>query len=184
MRPMAMSFGTALLVITVGLLIGVAGGMLGIGGGVLVIPALVVLFNQPHETAVGTSLAMLLPPIGIFAFLEYYRHGNVNVPMAALLASGFAVGAYVGGRLVNSQVVPREALRTLFAFFLIYVAASILIRGERNVWAMVKTGTVLSAGAITYAVLRLTGKRLASRLAPREVFADALQHPLRPDYEI
>src|SRR4029434_2527315 len=102
MRAMTMSFGTVVLLLIVRLVIVVAGGMLGIGGGVLVIAALVVIFKQPHETAVGTSLAMLLPPIGIFAFLEYYRHGNVNVPMAALLAAGFAIGAYFGGRAVNS----------------------------------------------------------------------------------
>ena len=179
-----MSFGAAALLLLVGLAIGIAGGMLGIGGGVLVIPALVVIFKQPHETAVGTSLAMLLPPIGIFAFLEYYRHGNANVPMAALLACGFAVGAYLGGRLVNSGAIPRDALRMLFAFFLLYVAGSILTQADKYVWAVIKTGVVLAGSAIAYVTLRLIGKRVARTLTPREVFADALQHPLRPDYEI
>jgi uncharacterized membrane protein YfcA len=181
---MAMTIQTAALLLLVGLAIGVVGGMLGIGGGILVIPALVVLFKQPHETAVGTSLAMLLPPIGIFAFLEYHRHGNVNVPMAILLAVGFALGAYLGGRGVNTGLIPRDTLRMLFAYFLIYVAGTILIQSEKHVWAVVKTTATLILVAVTYAALRLVGKRLARRFDARETFARALQHPLRPDYEI
>ena len=181
---MTMSFGVTALLVLVGLLIGLAGGMLGIGGGVLVIPALVVIFKQSHETAVGTSLAMLLPPIGLFAFLEYHRHGNVNLPMAALLACGFAVGAYVGGRLVNSGAIPRDTLRMLVAFFLLYVAADILIRSDKYVWAVIKTGAVLAGVAVGHVTLRLVGKRVARTLTPREIFADAIEHPLRPDYEI
>jgi uncharacterized membrane protein YfcA len=183
-RIMAISFGTAVGLLLVGLGIGVAGGMLGIGGGVLVIPALVILFKQPHETAVGTSLAMLLPPIGIFAFLEYYRRGNVNVPMAMYLAIGFAIGAYVGGRWVNSGVIPSGALRMLFAFFLLYVAGNIIFQSDPRVHALIKTATVmLGAGAI-YLALRTIGRRMEKRLSPHETFASALQQPLRPDYEI
>src|SRR3954470_16498675 len=91
--------------VVVGLVIGVVGGMLGIGGGVLVIPALVFLFGFSQKMAVGTSLAMLLPPIGIFAILGYWPD-SVNVRAAALLAGGFAVGGWVGGRLVQSGYVP------------------------------------------------------------------------------
>ncbi|MEA2709443.1 MAG: uncharacterized protein QOF78_2044 [Phycisphaerales bacterium] len=181
---MTLSLGTIVALLLVGLAIGVVGGMLGIGGGILVIPALVVLFKQPHETAVGTSLAMLLPPIGIFAFLEYHRHGNVNVPMAICLACGFAVGAYFGGRLVNSGAIPRDALRLMFAFFLLYVAGNILFHSDPRVWAMIKTASLLIVGGASYTILRLIGRRMEKRLTPREMFASALRQPLRPDYEI
>lgn len=181
---MAISFGTVLALLFVGLAIGIAGGMLGIGGGVLVIPALVVLFHLPHETAVGTSLAMLLPPIGVFAFLEYHRHGNVNVPMAACLACGFAVGAYFGGRWVNSGAIPRDMLRLLFAFFLLYLAATIIFQSDARVWAVIKTAAMMLGAAASYVVLRAIGRRMEKRLSPRETFASALRQPLRPDYEI
>jgi uncharacterized membrane protein YfcA len=184
-RAMAtISLGTAAALLLVGLFIGIVGGMLGIGGGVLVIPALVILFKQDHETAVGTSLAMLLPPIGIFAFLEYYRTGNVNVPMAICLAIGFAAGAYFGGRWVNSGAIPRDALRMMFAFFLLYVAGSIIFHSEPRVWAVIKTAGVMLVTGVTYLALRVTGQRMEKRLSPRETFASALREPLRPDYEI
>src|SRR5262245_42127184 len=94
----------------VGLAIGVISGMLGIGGGVLVIPTLVTLYGLTYVQAVGTSLGMLLPPIGIFAFLTYYRHGNVNLAAAGMLAIGFAFGAYFGGRLVTTGKIPEDTL--------------------------------------------------------------------------
>src|SRR5437763_1572018 len=96
-----------------GLAVRVISGMLGIGGGVLVIPVLVGVFGFAHERAVGTSLGMLLPPIGIFAFLDYYRHGNVDLTAAGLLALGFAAGAFFGSLMVNHGVVPSSALRLM-----------------------------------------------------------------------
>jgi hypothetical protein len=178
------SFATVVVLLLVGLFIGVAGGMLGIGGGILVIPALVMIFKLPHQTAVGTSLAMLLPPIGVFAFLEYYRHGNVNVPMAICLAIGFAAGAYFGGRWVNSGAVPTDMLRLMFAFFLLYVAGNIIFQSDPRVWALVKTAALMAGAGGSYLLLRAIGRRMEKRLSPREEFAAALRQPLRPDYEI
>src|SRR5215216_6007709 len=108
--------------VLVGLLIGILGGMLGIGGGVLVIPVLVTLYGFTYPQAVGTSLGMLLPPIGIFAFATYYRSGNISIAAAGFLALGFAIGAYFGAKLVATGMIPQETLRILFAFFLMYVA--------------------------------------------------------------
>ena len=181
---MSISLGTAVALLLVGLFIGIVGGMLGIGGGILVIPALVVLFKQPHETAVGTSLAMLLPPIGIFAFLEYYRHGNVNVPMASLLACGFAVGAFFGGRWVNSGAIPSGALRMMFAFFLLYVAGNIIFQSDPRVWAVIKTAVLMIGAGVSYVAMRAIGRRMEKRWSARETFMSTLQHPHRPDYEI
>src|SRR3954449_532602 len=101
--------------VLVGLAVGSIAGMLGIGGGVLVIPALVFLFGFPQKLAVGTSLAMLLPPIGIFAVMRYWP-GNVNVTAAMLLAAGFAAGGYFGGWFANSPYVSERFLRVIFAF--------------------------------------------------------------------
>jgi uncharacterized membrane protein YfcA len=137
---MDMNISTVVLLLLIGLFIGVVGGMLGIGGGVLIIPALTLIFGLGHERAVGTSLAMLLPPIGIFAFLEYYRHGNADLRVAGVLAVSFAFGAYFGGRWANSGAIPTPALRMLFAFFLLYVAGNIIFaRTDARVWALIQT---------------------------------------------
>src|ERR1700761_6295767 len=96
-----MSAWLALTVLSVGVAIGTASGLVGIGGGTLVIPVLMVGFGFTQAQANGTSLAMLLPPIGLFAVMAYARAGNVNWSFAALLAIGFAAGAALGGVAVN-----------------------------------------------------------------------------------
>ena len=169
--------------VAVGLVVGTLAGMLGIGGGVLVIPALVFLFGFSQKLAVGTSLAMLLPPIGIFAIMGYWPR-NVDVRAAALLAAGFAVGGYVGGRLVATGLVPERALRVLFAFFLLYIAGNLLFRSENRVRAALKTVVVMTGYATVYAGARVLGRKLESKLDLPELYRSKLATPLAPDYEI
>src|SRR4051794_39256459 len=127
------SLATVLGMVALGFAIGILGGMLGIGGGVLVIPALMFIFGMTHTMAVGTSLGMLLPPIGIAAFLTYHRAGQVDLTAAGLLAVGFTGGALVGSVLVTKHIIPASILRPLFAFFLLYVAGNMLFRSEGRV---------------------------------------------------
>ena len=117
-----------ILLAGVGLLIGVLSGLVGIGGGILVIPVLMIGFAFSQAEANGTSLAMLLPPIGIFAVLTYSRAGYVNWRFALVLAAGFAPGAYLGAWLVSKGRINPTALRILFALLLAYVAARLLFR--------------------------------------------------------
>jgi uncharacterized membrane protein YfcA len=109
------------LVLLVGVVVGVVSGIVGIGGGVLFIPALVWLLGMSQHKAQGTSLGALLAPVGIFAFLEYYRKGNADVRVAALLAAGFLVGGYFGA--VAAQYIPELWLRRIFAMTLVAVGA-------------------------------------------------------------
>jgi hypothetical protein len=81
--------------LAIGTVIGALGGMFGIGGGAFVIPALVYLYGFDQKMATGTSLGMLLPPIGIAAFWQYYKADLVNVPAVLLLAAGFVAGSYL-----------------------------------------------------------------------------------------
>jgi len=79
----------------IGAAIGGLSGMFGIGGGAFVVPALVVFCGFDQKMAAGTTLGMLLPPIGIAAFWQYYKADLVNVPAAALLVAGFLAGSYL-----------------------------------------------------------------------------------------
>jgi hypothetical protein len=81
--------------LAIGAVIGVVSGMFGIGGGAFVIPALVYFCGFDQKMAAGTSLGMLLPPIGIAAFWQYYKADLVNVPAVLLLAAGFVAGSYL-----------------------------------------------------------------------------------------
>ncbi|MGA3370522.1 MAG: sulfite exporter TauE/SafE family protein [Terracidiphilus sp.] len=103
----------------VGLVVGMVSGVVGIGGGVLFVPALIWLAGMDQHKAQGTSLGALLAPVGLFAFLEYYRNGNADLRIALLLAAGFLAGGYFGA--VGAQYIPEIWLRRIFALTLIAV---------------------------------------------------------------
>ncbi len=87
-----------LFLTVLGIIVGVLSGMFGFGGGILVLPSLVFLCGFSQKIATGTTLAMMLPPIGIFAFLQYYKNNLVNVPAAIILISGFFIGSILGAK--------------------------------------------------------------------------------------
>jgi len=107
------------MVLLIGLVVGVFSGIVGIGGGILFIPALVYLMGMSQHKAQGTSLGALLLPVGLFAFLEYYRRGNADLRVALLLAAGFLVGGYFGA--AGAQHIPELWLRRIFALTLVAV---------------------------------------------------------------
>lgn len=116
---------TTFLYLLVGLAIGTLSGLVGIGGGILIIPILVYGFRMSQHKAQGTSLGALLAPIGLLAFFEYYKAGNVNVHAAVMIAIGFLVGGYFGGRW--AQLISESVLRRGFAVMLILAGVGLLI---------------------------------------------------------
>lgn len=102
----------------VGLAAGVLSGMFGIGGGVVIVPILVTLFGFELHQAVGTSLAALLMPVGIFAAIAYYRAGKLKIGIALWVAFGLAFGALLGADL--AQRLQAEDLQKAYAVFLLY----------------------------------------------------------------
>ena len=100
----------------IGICGGVASGLFGVGGGVVIVPALVYWAGFSQHRATGTSLAVLLPPIGLAAAIEYYRHGNVDIKAAILIAATMLVGAWMGSYLANQMKGPQ--LRLMFGLFL------------------------------------------------------------------
>ena len=112
--------------LALGVVVGILSGMIGIGGGVLVVPCLVYFAHMTQHKAQGTSLAFLLAPIGIFAFWQYYKAGNVDVRAAVLLAAGFAVGGWLGGRW--AQGLPDLMLKRVFSVALMIIGVQMLLR--------------------------------------------------------
>lgn len=119
-----------LLFLLIGTAGGIAAGLFGIGGGILVVPALVYLAGFSQQLATGTSLAMLLPPIGLVAAAEYYRHGNVDVRAAVLLAASMFVGSWFGAHLANRLAGPLLALA--FGVFVCVVGVAIVVHAARR----------------------------------------------------
>jgi len=104
-----------LMFVVIGILGGIAAGLFGVGGGIVIVPALIYWAGFSQHKATGTSLAVLLPPIGLAAALEYYRHGNVDVRAAIILATTMFVGAWVGAYVANQMKGPH--LRLIFGVF-------------------------------------------------------------------
>ena len=119
-----MSFTTILILILIGLIAGSFSGLIGIGGAILIIPALMYFMQMNQISAQGTSLAIMLPPIGLMAVLNYYKAGAVNLKYAAIIAIAFFIGGYFGSKLAVN--LNQEILRKIFAFVLIGLAIKIL----------------------------------------------------------
>lgn len=113
------------LYIALGLIAGIASGILGIGGGTILIPAMVFIFGLTQHQAQGTTLALMVPPIGLLAALRYYQSGNVKLGMAAFICLGFLFGGLIGASLV--QNVPELFLKRLFGAFLLIVAIRMIL---------------------------------------------------------
>jgi hypothetical protein len=134
--------------ILLGLVVGILSGVLGLGGGVFLVPALIFFFHfSPHE-AQGTSLAVLIPPIGLFAALEYYRKGYVDVSVVGFICLGFVVGAYAGAFFVDRIPVP--LMRRGFGFFMFFVALQMISTSTDR-----QFGSVFPAVAATGALVVL-----------------------------
>jgi uncharacterized membrane protein YfcA len=119
-----MSFSMLLLLILIGVITGVMAGMLGIGGAIIMIPALVFFMGFSQQMAQGTSLAVMLPPIGIFAAYNYWKAGQVNIKFALILAATFIIGSYFGSKFALN--IPQNILKKIFGILLLLVAAKML----------------------------------------------------------
>ena len=103
-----------------GLAAGSISGVLGIGAAVFIIPALVFLFGFDQKTAQGTTLAMMIPPIGLLAAMEYFKSGHIHIVAAVLMAVFFFAGGWIGGRFAES--FDPLILRRVFAVALVLIA--------------------------------------------------------------
>ena len=113
-----------LLLCLLGASAGIISGLFGIGGAVLVVPALVYFFKYPQQMAQGTSLAMLLPPIGLFAVMRYWQAGQIQLKPALILAITFMIGAYFGASFAVD--LPEMLMKRLFGGFLILIGLLIV----------------------------------------------------------
>jgi uncharacterized protein len=109
-----------IILLLIGLAAGIASGILGIGGGILVIPALVYFLNYSQKAAQGTSLGLLLPPIGLLAVINYYQAGYVNLKAAGIMIVTFLIGSYLSSKFAVN--LPDTIIKKVFAVFLLFYA--------------------------------------------------------------
>jgi uncharacterized protein len=119
-----MDIQTMLIVILVGIAAGIMGGLVGVGGGIIIVPALVYLLGVSQKTAQGTSLALIMLPVGILGVWQYYKQGHVDFKVVGLLAIGFFMGSFLGSKIALS--LPQATVKKIFAVLMILIAIKML----------------------------------------------------------
>lgn len=119
-----MTLHLVLLLSLIGLTAGILAGMVGVGGGIIVVPALVFFLGFSQKEAQGTSLGLLLLPIGILAVLNYYNKGLIDVKVVGIMALGFLIGGFLGSKL--ALAISEAALKRTFAVVLFYTGFRML----------------------------------------------------------
>ncbi len=121
-----MGVNTIIILVLIGLVAGVLGGMVGLGGGIIMIPAMVMFLAMDQRMAQGTTVAVMLPPIGLLAAFNYYKAGYVNIKYALIIAIAFMIGGYFGSKL--ALTIPQGIMRKAFAGLLVLIAAKMFFQ--------------------------------------------------------
>jgi uncharacterized membrane protein YfcA len=119
-----MSLSSIIILLLIGLCAGVLSGFVGVGGGMIIVPALVFFLGFSQHMAQGTSLAMMLPPIGLLAVYNYYQTGNINIKAALIISASFFIGAYLGSRF--SLVLDEKVVKKIFGVVMLLASLKLL----------------------------------------------------------
>jgi len=120
-----MTINEVIILIMIGLTAGIVSGLLGVGGAIIIVPALVFFMGLTQHQAQGTSLSILIFPIGFLAFWNYYKEGYVNFKIALVIILAFFIGGYLGSSLAIR--VPERPLKIIFGVL-------IILMGVRMIW--------------------------------------------------
>ncbi len=123
-KTKSMEIQTILIIIMVGLAAGMLSGLVGVGGGIIIVPSLVYFIGFSQKTAQGTSLGLILLPVGILAVMQYYKQGHIDFKIVGLLAIGFLAGSFFGSKIALS--ISQETLKKVFAMLMIAIAVKML----------------------------------------------------------
>ena len=111
--------------VLLGLAAGALSGLIGIGGGIIIVPALVFIFGFTQLKAQGTTIALMIPPIGLLAAWSYYRQGYVDVKVALLVCLGFILGGLLGATVATG--LSNALLEKIFGVVLLFIALKMLL---------------------------------------------------------
>lgn len=120
-----MSISTLIILLLVGLAAGILSGMVGVGGGIIIVPALVYFVGLSQHAAQGTSLALMLPPIGILAAMNYYKNGMLNIKYALIIAIAFVIGGYIGSK-ISITYISEAMMKKVFGGIMLIAAIKLV----------------------------------------------------------
>ncbi len=127
MKPIqqdTMTTQLVMILLLIGLFAGILSGLVGVGGGLIIVPALIFFLGYTQHQAQGTSLGLLLLPVGILAVLNYYNKGYIDIKVVAIMSIAFILGGWLGSKIALR--LPADAVKKIFAVFLFYSAFKLL----------------------------------------------------------
>ena len=130
-KTKTMDVQVILLLLLLGLGAGILSGMVGVGGGIIIVPGLVFLLGFSQKMAQGTSLAVLLLPVGILAVMQYYKSGFVDVRSVGIIAIAFLVGGFFGSKI--AIMLPADSVKKIFAILLLLISIKMLFFDKKTV---------------------------------------------------
>ena len=119
-----------LILLLIGVAAGMLGGMVGVGGGIIIVPCLVYFLGMSQLNAQGTSLALILLPVGILGVIQYHKQGYVDYKVVLMLALGFVLGSFFGSKI--SLSLPQETVKKFFAILMILIAIKMLFLDKKK----------------------------------------------------
>src|SRR5450432_1818383 len=137
-----MSLQVIIVLLLVGLAAGILGGLVGIGGGIIIVPSLIYFLGFSQKEAQGTSLGILLLPVGILGVLQFYKAGYVDMRTVWLVSFGFLVGSYFGSKIALS--FSQESVRKIFAILMIYIGLKMLFLDKKMEDKEMKDPTIIN----------------------------------------
>lgn len=143
-KNITMDAQTIIILIGIGIVAGILSGMVGIGGGIVIVPALVYLLGFSQFKAQGTSLGLLMLPVGFLAVLQFYKQGHVDFKVVLMIAAGFILGSFMGGKL--TLAMPQETVKKIFAVIMLLISLKMLFLDKKKPETQQQSATEISGG--------------------------------------
>jgi uncharacterized membrane protein YfcA len=131
-----MSAGTIIILLIIGLAAGILSGLIGVGGGIIIVPALVFFLAFNQKQAQGTSLGILLLPVGILGVMQYYKNGYIDLKVVLIVSLGFVIGALFGSKWAVK--LPEAMLKKAFAIVMVITALKMFMSASPTKTAAAK----------------------------------------------
>jgi len=133
---MKMDISTLFILVGIGIAAGILAGFIGVGGGIIIVPALIYFLGLSQHMAQGTSLALMLPPIGVLAVYNYHRAGEINFSYAAIIAIAFVIGGFFGSKL--SLRLSSSTVKFFFGVVMLYVSVRMIANSYKTFFEQFK----------------------------------------------
>ncbi len=119
-----MDIQTLAILLLIGVAAGMLSGLVGVGGGIIIVPALILFMGFSQKMAQGTSLGILLLPVGLLGVLQYYKQGFIDIKVVLAISFAFLFGSYFGSKIALR--LPQDTVKKIFAVFMMIIAIKLL----------------------------------------------------------